>query len=71
MEQVKTYNINLNVEGLEDDGKNMYSNTYLTKLRNTPISLEPYVDAKEDLDTMMALIIKRTEKLIKWTAKRI
>ena len=28
--QVKTYGINLDVEGLEDDGQNMYSNTYLT-----------------------------------------
>ena len=54
MEQIKTYNINLDVEGLEDDGKHMYSNTYLTKLRNTPISLEPYDDATENLDIMMA-----------------
>ena len=34
VEQVKTYGIDLNVEGLEDDGKNMYNNTYLTKIRN-------------------------------------
>ena len=54
MEQVKTYNINLNVEGLEDDGKNMYSNKYLTKLRNIPISSEPYQDVGDDLDVMMA-----------------
>ena len=54
VEQVKMYGINLDVEGLEDDGQNMYSNTYLTKLRNTPISSEPYVDIEEDLDVMMA-----------------
>ena len=28
MEQVKTYDINLDVEGIEDDGQNIYSNTY-------------------------------------------
>ena len=44
VDQVKTYGINLDVEGIEDDGQNMYNNTYLTKLRNTPISSEPYVD---------------------------
>ena len=54
MEKVKTYGIDLNVEGLEDDGKNMYSNTYLTKLRNTPISSKSYVDIEEDFDVMMA-----------------
>ncbi len=36
----------------------MYSNTYLTKLRNTPISSKPYVDMEEDLDVMMARIVK-------------
>ena len=40
VERIKTYGINFNIEGLEDDGQNMYSNTYLTKIRNTPISLE-------------------------------
>ena len=54
LEQVKTYGIDLNVEELEDDRKNIYSNTYLTKIRNTPISLEPYVDIEEDFDVMMA-----------------
>ena len=54
VDQVNTYGIDLNVEGLEDDGKNMYSNTYLTKLRNTIINSEPYVDIEEDLDVMMA-----------------
>ena len=70
MEQVKTYGINLNVEGLEDDGHNMYSNTYLTKIRNAPISLDPYVDVEEEFDVMMAQIIKRTRKWVEWTTKR-
>ena len=70
MEQVKTYGIDLNVEGLEDDGKNMYSNTYLTKIRNTPSSFEPYIDAEEEFDVMMAQIIKRIRKWVEWTAKR-
>ena len=70
MDQIKTYGIDLDVEGLEDDGKNMYSNTYLTKLRNTPISSKPYADIEEDLDVMMAWIIKRTKKWVKWTAKK-
>ena len=70
MEKIKTYGINLNVERSEDDGQNMYSNTYLTKIRVTPISLKPYEDAKEDLDIMMARIIKRTSKSVKWKAKR-
>ena len=70
VEQVKTYGIDLNVEGLEDDGKNIYSNTYLTKLRNTPISFEPYVDIEEDFDVMMTRIIKRIGKWVEWMAKR-
>ena len=64
------YGINLDVEGIEDDGQNMYSNTYLTKLRNTPISSEPYVDIEEDFNVMMARIIKRTGKWVEWTAKK-
>ena len=54
VEKIKTYGINFNVEGLEDDGQNMYSNKYLTKIRNTPIILEPYENVEEDLDVMMA-----------------
>ena len=69
MDQIKTYGINLDVEGLEDDGQNMYSNTYLTKLRNTPISSKPYVNI-EDFDVMMAQIIKRTGKWVEWTTKK-
>ena len=70
MDQVKAYDIDLDVEGLEDDGKNMYSNTYLTKLRNTPINSEPYVDIEEYFDVMMAQIIKRTGKWVEWTEKK-
>lgn len=62
VEQIKTYGINFNVEGLENDGQNMYSNTYLTKLRGIPIISEPYEDVEEDLDIMMFEIIKRTGK---------
>ena len=40
--QVKMYKVNIDVEGVEDDGQNMYRNTYLTKLRSTPISSKPY-----------------------------
>jgi hypothetical protein len=69
VDQVKIYGINLDVEGIEDDGQNMYSNTYLTKLRDTPISSEPY-DKDENLYTMVARIIKRTRKWVEWTAKR-
>ncbi len=48
------YGIKFDVEGVEDDRQNMYSNTYLTKLRGTPIHSEPYGDACEDLEVMMA-----------------
>ena len=48
----------------------MYNNLYLTKIRNTPISSEPYVDVEEDFDVMMARIIKRTGKWVEWKAKR-
>ena len=48
------YEINLDVEGVDDDGQNMYSNTYLTKLRGTPISSKPYEDVCEDLEVIMA-----------------
>ena len=54
VEKIKIYNINFNVEGLEDNGQNMYSNTYLTKIRNTPINSERYENVEEDLDVMMA-----------------
>ena len=70
IDQVKTDGTNLDVEGLEDDGQNMYSNTYLTKLRNTPISFEPYVEIEEHFDVMMARIIKRTGKWVEWIAKK-
>ena len=70
VDQVKTYGINLDVEGIEDDGQNMYSNTYLTKLRDTPISFEPYVDIEEYFDVMMARIIKRIGKWVEWIAKK-
>ena len=67
---MKTYGIDLNVEGLEDDEKKLYTNTYLTKVSNTPSSFEPYIDAEEDFDVMMAQIIKRIGKWVEWTAKR-
>ena len=70
VDQVKTYGINLDVEGIEDDGQNMYNNTYLTKLRNTPISSKPYVDIEEDADVMMARIIKRIGKWVEWMDKK-
>lgn len=70
MEQVKTYGIDLNVQGLEDDCQNMYSNTYLNKLRGIPISSEPYVDQEENLDIMMARIIKRIGKWVEWITKK-
>ncbi len=70
VEQIKTYGINFDVEGLEDDGQNMYSNTYLTKLRGIPISLVLYVDVEENFDIMMARIIKRMGKWVEWTTKR-
>lgn len=54
MEQVKTYKLNIDVEGVEDYVKNVYFNTYLTNLRGTPISFEPYEDTREELDVMMA-----------------
>ena len=56
VDQMKMYKINTDIEGVEDDGQNMYSNTYLTKLRSTLISLKHYEDAMEDLDLMMTKI---------------
>ena len=70
IDKIKTYGINLDVEGIEDDGQNMYSNTYLTKLNNIPISSEPYVNIEEEFDVMMARIIKRTGKWVEWIAKK-
>lgn len=67
MDQLKMYEVDLDVEGVEDDGKNMYSNTDLTKLKGTTISFEPYKDVGEDLDVMMAWITKRIEKWTQWT----
>lgn len=64
------YKVNIDVEGVEDDGQNMYSNTYFTKLRGTPISLEPYEETVEDLDMMMARIYKRIGKWVEWNTVR-
>lgn len=61
------YKVNIDVEEVHDDCKNMYSNTYLNKLRGTLISSEPYEDVGEELDISMAQIIKRTKKWVKWT----
>ena len=68
--QAKTYGVNLDVEGIEDDGQHMYKNTYLTKIRNVLISSKPIVDVEEDLDTLMEKIIKRTGKWVEWTSKK-
>ena len=48
------YKVNNDVEGVEDNGQNMYSNNYFTKMKGTPISSEPYKDIEEELDIMMA-----------------
>ena len=64
VDQIKTYDINFDVEGLEDDGQNMYSNTYLTKLKGPPISSEPYANVEDNFDVMVAQIIKRTRKWV-------
>ena len=59
--------MNIDVEGVEDDGQNMYNTTYLTKLRNTPISSKSVEEIIEDLDVMMARIYKRIRKWVEWT----
>ena len=56
VDQVKLYKVNIDVDGVEDDGQNMYSMTYLTKLRNTPIRFELFEDVIEDIDMMMQTI---------------
>ena len=60
MGQVKLYQIDIDVEGIEDDRKNMNRNTYLMKLRGLPINFEPYEDVAEELDIMVSQIVKRT-----------
>ncbi len=67
---MKLYKVNIDVEGVEDDGQNMYSSTYLENLIGTPISLEPYEDIGEELDIMMAQIYKRTKKWVEWNIAR-
>ena len=53
VDQVKMYKVNIDIEGVEDDGQNMYSNTYLTKLRGIPKISKPYEGAGEEIDIMM------------------
>lgn len=48
----------------------MFSSTYLAKIRPTPISSKPFEDGTENLDILMAKIIKRTGKWIEWTRAR-
>ena len=61
------YMIIIDVEGVEDDGQHMYINTYLTKLRSTPISSKPYGDFVKDLDLMTVRICNRIGKSVGWT----
>jgi len=70
VDQLKMYKVNIDVEGVEDDGQNMYRNTYLIKLRGTPISSDPYEYFEEELDILMAQIYKRTRKWVEWTTAR-
>ncbi len=42
----------------------------MTELSGIPISSELYVDVEENLDIMMARIIKRKGKWVEWTTKR-
>ena len=52
--QVKLYQIDIDVEGIEDDGHNMYRNTYFMKLRGLPINSKPYEEVVEELDIMVS-----------------
>ena len=67
---MKKYKVNIVVDGVEDEGQNMYSNTYLTKMRKIPISSKPFEDVVQDLDMMMARIYKRIGKWVEWTMTR-
>ena len=60
--QVKLYQIDIDIKWIEDERHNMYSNTYLMKLRGLPINFEPYEDVAEELDIMVSQIVKRTRK---------
>ena len=62
--QVEMYKVDIVIDGVEDNGR-----TYLTKLKKTPISLEPFEDVVEDLDMMLSKIYKRTRKWVMWTTK--
>ena len=61
MELVKCVDIQMSKPFLDN-----HRNTYLTKLRNTPMSSKPFKDVIEDLDVMMARIYKRTGKWFEW-----
>ena len=67
--QVEMYKVDIVIDGVEGDGQIMYSHTYLTKFKNTPISLEPFEDVVEDVDMMLSKIYKRTRKWVMWTTK--
>lgn len=67
--QVNFYQIDIDVEGIQEEGKNMYSNTYLTKLRGLPINSKPYEDVAKEIDVMVSQIVKRTRKWVKWIEK--
>ena len=70
IDKVKFYKVDINVEDIDDDGQNMFNTTYLTKIRPTPINSEPFVNTLENLDTLMAKIIKRNKKWVEWMHAR-
>lgn len=64
--QIKFYKVDIDIEGIDDDDKNMFSTTYETKIRPTPIRSELVKDIKEDLDVIMEKIYRRTNKWVEW-----
>ena len=68
MDQVRFFGVNINVEGIIEDGKFMQSFTYLNEVKNTPIdSTPPLGPTDSNLEVLTIGVIKRIDKWVEWT----
>lgn len=67
IEQIKLFNVNINVEDIIDDGEHMCIDTYQDQIKPYLVSSEPIQgQAIEDLETLTVKVIKRTNKWVQW-----
>ena len=65
MDEVKLYNVNIDVTDIDEDDSHMTTSTYLKKIKDTPIvSTPPKGPMIDKLKILMEGIIKRIGKWV-------